>query len=207
MFSTFGKNNSVSVLVGIFFIILIFNIHSCSLIQKLGEKSSPGIDRQGGLLADSGFEEGSKWNVSAPPGYTEYASLDFDRKIKHSGRQSAHVFVRRHPRNDKLEIMHAWQQNAGAIKAGVRIKFGGWVRAEAGTSIKLSLKCEFEKPVNGNRFVTIFAEQPQKKESFQYVEKVIVLPNTTATFLTMHVGLSSIGEAWFDDLFIKVLQN
>jgi hypothetical protein len=199
--------NKIKNLPYLIFLCIFLHFHACSLMQKLGERSSPGIDRQGGLLADSGFEEGGKWIVSAPPGFTEYASLDFDRKIKHSGRQSAHVFIRRHPRNDNLEILHAWQQDAGAIKAGARIKFGGWVRAEAGTTIKLSLKCEFEKPVNGNRFVTIFAEQPQKTGSFRYVEKVIVLPTTTATFLTIHAGLSSIGEAWFDDLFIKVLRN
>ncbi|MFQ5627170.1 MAG: hypothetical protein ACE5I1_00300 [bacterium] len=199
--------SKIQIIAALFFLYIFINTNSCSLLQKLGEKSSPGFDRHGGMLQDSSFETKDSWKISAPPGYGEYASLDLDRNIKHVGRQSAHIFIRRHPRNANLNILHAWTQEAGVARAGSRVRFGGWVRTEAGTMIKLSLKCEFEKPINGKRYVTIFADQPTKFGSFQYIEKTIVLPENGATALTVHAGLSAIGEVWFDDLFVKVLKK
>ena len=203
-YSFFKKSISIlAILISYIFI----NTNSCSLLQKLGEKSASGYDRRGGLLRDGSFEEEDKWRISAPPGFSENAILNFDTKIRHTGRQSAHVLIFRHPRNDNLKLMHAWTQKTGAIKAGARVEFGGWVRAEAGTKIKLSLKCEFEKPINGKRYVTIFTGQPAKFDSFQYVEKTIVLPESGATALTLHAGLSAMGEVWFDDLFVRVVKK
>lgn len=203
-FSILKKSSSIlAFLISYIFI----NTTSCSLLQKLGEKSATGYDRRGGLLRDSSFEEKDEWRISAPPGYSENATLDFDRKIRHAGRQSAHVLIFRHPRNDNLKIMHAWTQETGAIKAGARVKFGGWVRAATGTTVMLSLKCEFEKPINGKRYVTVFAEQPAKTGSFQYIEKVVALPKNTASMLSVYAGLNTLGEAWFDDVFVRILKK
>lgn len=187
-------------------LVLMAAFGGCSLAKKLAEKSSPGYDRMGGLLQDSSFEEDG-WAVSAPPGYSEYAEITLDDKIKHRGRRSGHVYLRRHPSNGNARVLHAWTQKLSAVEAGKRVHFGGWVRAEAGTTVHLSLRCEFEKPVNGKRYISVEVDQPGQYGRFQFLEKVVVLPSGTTTALSLYAGLSGLGEVWFDDLFVRVLRK
>lgn len=178
----------------------------CGVVRALAERSSPGPDRQYGLLVDGGFEIGQAWSISAPPGYGEYARLDFDDRIRYRGRRSAHVAIYRYPRHSDLEALHAWMQRAGAVPGGVRLVFGGWVRCSGTTGAKLSLKIDFEQPISGRTFVSVTTPSPPADEKFHYVERVIRLPEGTRIYLTLHAGLSSLGEAWFDDLFVRIVK-
>lgn len=186
-------------------IVAAFALSTCGVLRKLADTSSPGYDQIGGLVRDSGFEEES-WGISAPPGYGEYAEINIDEKIKHKGRRSGHVYLQRHPRGN-VRVLHAWTQTLQAVPPGARIRFGGWVRAERGTQVSLSLRCEFETPVNGKRYVSVETEQPTQFGEFQYVEKTVVMPASTATALSLHAGLSDLGEVWFDNLFVRILKD
>jgi len=44
------------------------------------------------------FEQDTGWTRSAPVGFAEYAVLRFDDRDARSGRRSAYVAIRRHPR-------------------------------------------------------------------------------------------------------------
>lgn len=154
------------------------------------------------ILSAGDFESPGTWFRSAPPDYSSYAVIEFDDEIKRRGRHSGHITIYRHPGGSAgADIFHSWAQELGTFPAGARLKIGGWVRCDGQTAPRLTLRCEFEKALNGHTFMNINLPVPPCDDSFQYVEQVIQLPRI-ATELTLHAGLSSIGEVWFDDLSI-----
>jgi len=171
----------------------------CNTFLPLLKKDSKPTDSN--LLQNGSFEKKDGWSISAPPNYQNYATLSMDTRVRKSGRQSAHILIERHPRNDGIEVLHAWEQHVGAWPAQTSIVFGGWVRKEFG-KIKMGLRCEFEKPVNGRNFINIQLEGPVADGKFHHLKKTVRLPSIP-TRITFYAGMQTLGEAWFDNLYVR----
>lgn len=181
---------------------LLLLLLSCIFVSCASRDITSGDRDRRRILSAGDFESPGTWFRSAPPDYSSYAVIEFDDEIKRRGRYSGHIAIYRHPGGSAgADVFHSWAQELGTFAAGDRLKIGGWVRCDGQTTPRLTLRCEFEKAVNGHTFMNINLPVPPCDDSFQYVEQIIQLPSI-ATELTLHAGIFSIGEVWFDDLFI-----
>ncbi len=192
-----GSFETTILWVAIFCVSQIGCINPSILFKKDGP-------RKNGLVTGGGFEAQGDWRISAPPNYANHAEISITNSYAKSGRKSAYVRIERHPGAGGSEILHAWTQEIGETAAGARVRFGGWVRTNGEPKVKVGLNIRFATAVNGRTFANVYLDQPTGAEgNFVYMERIIQLPEIPSS-ISIRAGISTIGEAWFDDLFVKV---
>ena len=158
------------------------------------------------LLRDGGFETGSGWQRSAPQRYSQYASIDFDDEIAYRGQRSAHVLINRHPTAGEGQAVHGWSQPIRNIPRAKAVRFGGWVRVNGEPELHFGLDIEVRRPREGKTLFFIALPRPPADGRFHLVERTIQLPDDVVE-LIFFAGITSIGEAWFDDLALEVVET
>lgn len=155
------------------------------------------------MLIDGSFESDGAWIRSAPPDYSGYGSIDFDRRVHRSGSRSAHVVLHRHPRGGDGKVLHGWTQTLAKMPARANIRFGGWVATAGAPPVRLGMEYELAQPLNGRTFFSIDIAPVPNNSKLTHVEKRLELPAnvTRAVFI---VGISGLGEAWFDDVYLEI---
>lgn len=165
----------------------------CSVVFK---RSSAGPDTRFGLLRDGGFEGTGVWYRTAPPGYARYATID----IREGGRRgrSAYVALHRHPRASGA-VLHGFAQEIEPVPKGRRLRLSGWVRLSGNPTVHFGLDYELAQPVQGRTVVSVEAPPPPADGRFHLVQHIVELPEN-AVKVVCYVGISTLGEAWFDDV-------
>ena len=187
-----------AVLLCLAFVVAVLNIHCGNTGADFNRSKLAKLS----LLVDGGFEQGRGWSRSAPPGYSQYASIEISKRIRRSGRKSDHVAVFRHPSPDG-KILHGLVQRIDKRIAGRRVVFGGWVRTRGRPEVRFGLDYEVATPKDGRTFFSSELPQPPDDGEFHLLFRDIILPEDAGK-VVFFAGISSIGEAWFDDVFLIV---
>ena len=156
------------------------------------------------LLDNPGFESEGGWRISAPPDFSNYALFEQDQHVRKSGKRSGHILIeRRHPK-DGSEILHGWSQKPRLMPAGQKVRFGGWVRLAGTQQLHLGLEYEVATPRNGQTLFKAEVIVPPDDDRFHFVDRTFILPEDVLS-LTFFAGIGSVGEVWFDNLYLFVV--
>ena len=178
-------------------------VPGCRIWSKRPDTSAD-VRQRYGLIVDGGFEQGEGWYRSAPPGYSQYAAITRDRAMPHSGKLSAHVELRRHP-TGAGDILHGYAQRITPVPAGRWLRFGGWVRLIGSPTLRFGIEYEVATPKDGRTFFTAELPPPPSDGEYHYLEQNVLLPPDVRN-LIFYVGISTLGQAWFDDVFLHVME-
>lgn len=148
------------------------------------------------------FEQDTGWTRSAPMGFSEYAVLRFDDRDARSGRRSAYVAIRRHPRVP--QALHGWTQKIRPLPRGRTIRFGGWVKVTGAPHVQFGIEYERRQAVKGRTLFSVELPPVPADGRYHFVQQQVPLPEDVEE-LVLYLGITRIGAARFDDVFLKVV--
>ncbi len=153
-----------------------------------------------GLLFNGGLESEEGWMLSAPPGYGEYAVIEFTDHGRKSGRRCAHVALLRHPPGAGSSL-YGWTQ---VIDPPPRrpLRLSGWVKVRGETKPYFGVEFTVQRPRNGRTLFRFEVPPVPADGRYHFVTRDIPLPEDV-TRLVVYLGIGSLGEAWFDELSLQ----
>ncbi|MDQ7053578.1 MAG: hypothetical protein Q9P14_12020 [candidate division KSB1 bacterium] len=154
------------------------------------------------LVRNGSFEQDTGWTRSAPVGFSEYAVLRFADRDARSGRRSAYVAIRRHPRVP--QALHGWTQKIRPLPRGQTVRFGGWVKVSGQPQVRFGIEYERRRPVKGQTLFSVELPPVPADGRYHFVRQEVRLPDDTVE-LVLYLGISQIGAARFEDVFLKVM--
>lgn len=181
---------------------LLMLLCGCSLLKR---GKTAGLVIPGQLLGNSSFESEEEWELSAPPGYSTHATLSFVSVTAHSGRRCAAIEIQRHPPDVGAGILHGWTQTVHVVPRGRKLRFGGWAKIEGSPDFMFGIEYQVSLPRNGRTVLREVLPAPPADGRFHFLYRELRLPDDT-TELVFYFGISSIGRAWFDDVFIQLIE-
>ncbi len=154
------------------------------------------------LVHNGSFEQDMGWTRSAPMGFSEYAVLHFDDRDARSGRRSAYVAIRRHPWVP--QALHGWTQKIRPLPRGKTVRFGGWLKVSGQPQVRFGIEYERRRPVKGRTLFSVELPPVPADGRYHFVQQEVRLPDDTVE-LVLYLGISQIGAARFEDVFLRVV--
>ncbi|KAA3620000.1 MAG: hypothetical protein DWQ05_04550 [Calditrichaeota bacterium] len=155
------------------------------------------------LIQNSGFEDEGSWAISAPPNYSQYGLMTIAEDGCHSGKKCGLISLERMPGQRDEQIIHAWTQEIQNVPTGKIVIFGGWVAAVENTIVHMAIEYEVTTPINGQVIFTKYVNWHAQGTDFHFLSGRMQFPENVVSAYFM-AGISSVGEAKFDNLFVFV---